>query len=124
VIAAPATVILRRLLNDNVPHVALRLSTDESLSAEVTAQKVDAPKALPPLSWIRTDTALKRLEDLRLPSLAHGIILVTLDCRAEVEVDGKQDILDGDNGTPWREARVRNSVKHPGKIANANRQRL
>jgi len=124
VVAAPEMVILRRLLNDDIPHAALRLSTDQSLCVEATAQKVDAPQSLPPLSWIRTDTVLKRLEDLRLPSPAHGIILVTLHCRAEVEVDGKQDILDGDDGTPRREARVRGNVKLPGKVANTNRQRL
>ena len=90
------------LSNDDVPYTILGLRTNEflytkSLGTEASAQEVDTPEPFPALAFIRADTPLKCPEDLRLLRLAHCVILTALDCRAKVEIDREQDILDGDN---------------------------
>ena len=92
--------MLCHLLNDDVPNVILRLSTDESLCAEASTQEIDTSESLRPLSAISANTVFERPGYFRLPGLAHGIILVSLDRRAEVEVYGEQDIPDGDKAVP------------------------
>ena len=89
------------LSDDNAPDV-LELSTNESLGTEASAQEVNAPESFPALTFIYADTPPKYLEDLRLPRLAHGVILTALDCHAKVEVDREQDVLDGDDVIPRR----------------------
>jgi hypothetical protein len=39
-------------------------------------------------NWVRAHARLKLPEDLRLPRLAHGLILIT--CRAKMEINREQ----------------------------------
>ena len=80
---------------------------------DASVQKVDTSEPLPTLDGIGTNTTLKLAVDLRLPRLAHGLILGTLDSGAEVVVDCEQDIMDGDVGFPRRQSGVREDVEHP-----------
>jgi hypothetical protein len=110
-------VILRRLVNDDFPYAIL--ITNESLGTEASGQEVDTSEALPALNLVRVDTPLKRPEDLRPPRFAHGLIFITLDCRAKVEVDREQDILDGDESVTRGTPGIRPDCEQPGKVANA-----
>jgi hypothetical protein len=88
-------------LGDNdVPYAILGLGTDKSLGTEASAQEVDTPEPLPALHWVRADAPLECTEYLRLPRLAHGLILVPLDCRAKMGINREQDVLNGDDGIP------------------------
>jgi len=60
-------VILRQLVDDDVPYTVLGLSTNESLGAETSAQKVDTPESLPTLNRVSAHAGLERPEDVRLP---------------------------------------------------------
>jgi hypothetical protein len=106
-------------LDSNIPYAVLGLSANESLGTEASAQKVDAPEPLPALNWVRPHARFERPEDLRLPRLAHRLILVTLDCRAKVEVDSEQNILDGDERVSGGTADIRKDCEQPGKATNA-----
>jgi hypothetical protein len=60
------------------------------------------------------------MEDIFLPSHAHGLILITFDCRAKVEVDGNQDVLNGDEGIPMGGvSSIWEDCKQPGEVTNA-----
>ena len=107
------------LSNDDVPHAILGLSPHESLCTEASAQEVDTPEPLPALDWVRTDAPLESSEYFRLPRPVHSLILAALDCRAKVEVDREQDVLDGDDGIPRRTCGFWPHGKQPGKVANA-----
>ena len=71
-------------MNDDVPDAVLGVRMDETLSLSTNAsiQEIDTSESLPALSGISTNTTLELAEDLRLPRLAHGLILGTLDGRA------------------------------------------
>ena len=83
-----AIAIVRHLhsVNDDLPYIILRLSTDETLCAEASAQEVDKQEPLPLLNWIRGNAVLEHPPYFRLPGLVHGLILMSLDHRAEVKV--------------------------------------
>ena len=76
------------LVYDDIPYTVLRLSTNESLGTEASAQKVDTPEPLRALNRVRADAGFERPEDLRLPRLTHGLIIITTDSRAKMKVDG------------------------------------
>lgn len=107
----------------DVPYAVLGLGADKSLGTEASAKEVDSSESLPALHWVRADAPLECTEDLRLPRLAHGLILGALDCRAKVGINREQDVLNGDDPVPRRKSGIRPDVEHPGKIANAKRQR-
>jgi len=111
-----------RSVDGDVPDAVLGISTDESLSAEVPVQKVDTSQSLPSLDWVCADATLKLLVDFPLPGLAHGIILAPLDGSAQVEVDGEEDVLDGDIGFPGREARVGGNIEQPRQVTHTKPQ--
>ena len=92
--------MLRQLVNDDVPYAVLGLCTNDSLGTEASTQEVDSPQPLLALNSVRAHARIEGPEDLQLPRLAHGFILVTLDCRAKVGEDREQDILDGDDRIP------------------------
>ena len=110
-------------MNDDVPDAVLGVRTDETLSANASVQEVDTSEPLPTLSGISTNTTLELAEDLRLPRLAHGLILGTLDGRAEVVVDGEQHVVDSDVGFPRRECGIGENVEHPGEVTHTKSQR-
>ena len=88
-------------LGDNdVPYAVLGLGADKSLSTEASAQEVDTPEPLPALYWVRADAPLECTEYLRLPRLAHGLILGALDYCVKMSINHKQDVLNGDDGVP------------------------
>ena len=66
----------------------------------MAAQKVDTSEPFPSLSRVMPDAPLERLENCRLLSLVHGVVLVGFDRRAEMEVEANKDVLDGDEGVP------------------------
>lgn len=88
------------LVDGDVPHAVLGVSTDESLGAVASIQEINTSQSLPPLNWVCANTTLELPEDFRLPRLAHGLVLGALHSRAEVVVDGEQDVLDCDVGLP------------------------
>lgn len=98
-------------VDDDIPHAVLGMSTDESLGAVASIQEVDTLKPLPPLNWVPANTMLELPEDFRLPRLARGFILGALHSRAEMVVDGEQDVLNCDVGLPRREAGVGGNVE-------------
>ena len=110
---------LCRSVDDDVPYAVLGLSANESLSTETSAQKVDTPESLPALNWVRAHARFERAEDILLPGLAHGLILVTLDCRAKVEIDGDQDVLDGDERVARGVSGIWKDREEPGEVSNA-----
>jgi hypothetical protein len=109
-------------VNDDVPHAVLGVRTDETLSAHASVQEVDTSEPLPALDGIGANTTLELAEDLRLPGLAHGLVLGTLDGRAEVVVDGEQHVVDGDVGLAGRESGVGENVEHPGQVTHPKTQ--
>ncbi len=111
-----------RSVDGDVPDAVLGISTDESLSAEVPAQKVDTSQSLPSLDWVCADATLKLLVDFPLPGLAHGIILAPLDGSAQVVVNGQEDVLDGDIGIPRREAGVGGNIEQPRQVTHTKPQ--
>ena len=111
--------ITRQSLDDDVPYVVLGLSTNESLGTEASAQEVDTTEPLLALSLVRSHAGLERPEDLRLPRLAHELILITLDCHAEVTIDSEDDILDGDERVPRGMSGIRKDCEQPGEVTNA-----
>jgi len=110
-------------VNDDVPHAVLGVGTDETLSADASVQEIDTSEPLPALNGISANATLELAEDLRLPRLAHGLILGTLDGRAEVVVDGEQHVVDSDVGFPGRESGVGEDVEHPWKVTHTKTQR-
>ena len=110
-------------VNDDVPHAVLGVRSDETLSADASVQEIDTSEPLPALKGISANTTLELAEDLRLPRLAHGLILGTLDGRAEVVVDGEQHVVDSDVRFPGRESGVGENIEHPGKVTHTKSQR-
>jgi len=106
-------------VDDDVPHAVLGLSANESLGTEASAQKVDTSESLSALNCVRAHARLERAEDIPLPSPAHGLILITLGCRAKVVVDGDQDILDGDERVARGVSGIRIDCEQPGEVTNA-----
>lgn len=45
-------VVGNHLVDDDVPHAVLGMSTDDSLGAVASIQEVDTSKSLPPLNWV------------------------------------------------------------------------
>jgi hypothetical protein len=120
--AAPALVLAlgdTGSMDDDVPYAVLGLSTNESLGTEASAQEVDTPESLPALDWVLAHARLERPEDLRLPRLVHGLILFTLDCRAKVDVDCLQDILDCDERVARGMSGIWRDCEQPGEVTNA-----
>jgi hypothetical protein len=111
--------ILRQSLDDDIPYAVFGLSANESLGTIASAQEVDTPEPLPALNWVLAHARLERPEDLRLPRLAHGLIFITLDCRAKVSVDCAQDILDGDKSVPRGMSGIWTDCEQPREVANA-----
>jgi hypothetical protein len=89
------------------------------LGTEASAQEVDTPEPLPALNWVRAHARLERPEDLRLPRLAHGLILIALDCCAKVDVDCQQDILDGDERVSRGMSGIWKDCEQPREVTNA-----
>ena len=87
----------------------------------MAAQKVDTSESLPSLNRVMPDAPLERLEDFRLPSLAHGIVLVGLDRCAEVVIEANENVLDSDDGVPRRQLGVGSNGAMPGETRNAKR---
>jgi hypothetical protein len=110
---------MRQLVNDDVPYAVLGLSTNESLGTEASAQEVDTPEPLPALNLVRAHARLEGPEDLRLPRLAHGLILLALGCRAKVDEDCEQDILDGDERVLGGMSDIREDREQPREVTNA-----
>lgn len=92
--------VLYQLVNDDVLYAGLGLSSNGSQSA----QNVDTPPhdagAPSTLNWDRAHARLKHPGDHRLPRLALGVILITLDCRAKVEGDRVHGIPDSNERVP------------------------
>lgn len=86
----------------------------------MATQKVDTSEPLPSLSRVMADAPLEHLENFRLPSLAHGIVLVGLDRRAEMEIEANENVLDGDDGVTRRHLRVGPNGAVPGETRDAN----
>ena len=110
------------LNNDDVPYAILGLSTDESLGKEASAQEVDTPEPLLALNLIQADTLLECPKYFHLPKSLLGLILTALDCRAKVEIDREQDVLDGDDGIPRGIRGIWPDCTQPGKVTNAKCQ--
>ena len=83
----------------------------QSLGAVASIQEVDTSKPLPLLNRVWANTTLEIPEDFRLPRMAHDLILSALHIRAEVVVDGEQDVLNCDVGFPRREGGVGGNVE-------------
>ena len=115
--------ILRQLLDDDVPYAVLGLGTNESLGAEASAQKVDTPKTLPALNRVRAHAGLERLEDLRLPRPAQGLIFIAIDSRAKVKIDCEQDILDCDKRVLRGMSGIWRGCELPGKVTDTKGKR-
>jgi hypothetical protein len=87
---------------NNLPDFLLRLSTRKALCHNMAAQKVHTSEAFPALNRVMPNAPLERLEDFRLPSLAHSVVLVGLNLGAEIVVQANKNVLDSDDGTPRR----------------------
>ncbi len=86
------------------------------LGTEASTRKVDTLGLLPAFDWVRAHARLERSEDLHLPRLAHGLMLITLGCHAKVEVDREQDILDGDDRVPRGVSDIWPDIERPDDV--------
>ena len=86
----------------------------------MAAQKVNTSEPLPSLSWVVPNAPVERLVNFRLPGFSHSMVLVGLDCLAEMEVQANKDIFDGDYGIPGRQRGFWLNDAVPGKARNAN----
>lgn len=85
----------------------------------VATQKVDTSETFPALSRVASNAPLERLANFSLPRLAHGVVLISLDLRAEMVVQANKNVLNGDHA-PRRLLGVRPNGAVPGEASNAN----
>ena len=88
------------LTDDDFPDFVIRLSTNDALSGNAVAQKVDTSEPLPSLNRVMPNAPLERLKNFPLSSIAHGIVLVGFGRCAEMEIEANENVLDGDDGVP------------------------
>ena len=63
-------------------------------------QSFNTREPFPSLSQVMPNPPLARLKNFQLPCLADDIVLLSLDCGVEMEVQVKDNVLDGEDCVP------------------------